>query len=66
MTDAWASIIVSIIGLSGSILIFILNKFRKENRNDHNEVRDILNILHEDIKEVGNKVDNHIDWHLKK
>lgn len=66
MTDAWASIIVAIIGVLGSFLMFFLTKLRKENREDHNFVRDALENLHEDVKEVGKKIDNHIDWHLKK
>lgn len=66
MNDAWASIIVAIIGLLGSILMFVLTKLRKENKEDHNYVRNALENLHDDVKEVGNKIDNHIDWHLKK
>ncbi|MEY3376895.1 MAG: hypothetical protein RL463_1205 [Bacteroidota bacterium] len=66
MTDAWASIIVAVIGIVGSLLMFVLSRLRRENRDDHNIVRDILNTLHEDIKDVGDKIDNHIDWHLKK
>lgn len=65
MSNAWASIIVAIIGVFGSVLMFILNRFRQENKEDHGKVRDILDILHNDIKDVGHKLDNHIDWHLK-
>jgi hypothetical protein len=66
MTEAWASIVVAIIGIVGSILTLVLNKIRKENRNDHDYVKNSLNVLHEEVKEVGKKIDNHIDWHLKK
>lgn len=66
MSDAWASIIVAIIGVLGSILMFFMSKLRKENKEDHNYVREALEILHDDVKEVGKKIDNHIDWHLKK
>lgn len=66
MSQAWASIIVALIGLLGSVLMFFLNKFRKENRDDHNHVTTLLGHLHEDVKKVDEKLSNHIDWHLKK
>lgn len=66
MSDAWASIIVSLIGVSGSVLLLFLSKLRKENKDDHNKVTSLLTILHDDVKEVDKKIDNHIDWHLNK
>ena len=49
-----------------SILVTLLQKGRKENKADHNLVYDSLLELKSDVKDVGNKLDNHIDWHLKK
>lgn len=66
MTDAVASIVVAVIGVVGSVLMWFLSRLRKENRKDHDYVKDALETLHEDVKEVGRKIDNHIDWHLKK
>lgn len=66
MTEALASIIVALIGVLGSVLMWFLSRLRKENREDHDYVKDALENLHEDVKEVGKKIDNHIDWHLKK
>lgn len=64
MNEAWASIVVAIIGMVGSVLAFQFQKLKKENRNDHNLVIRAITEVQDDVREVGRKVDNHIDWHL--
>lgn len=64
MNEAWAAIIVALIGLVGGIITVLLQKTRNENKNDHAYVVTRLEELHDDVKEVGKKVDNHISWHL--
>lgn len=49
-----------------SVLVALIQKTRKENKEDHNLVYDSIQNLHEDVRAVGEKVDNHIEWHLKK
>jgi hypothetical protein len=49
-----------------SVLVSLIQKTRKENKEDHNLVYESLQNLHEDVRSVGDKLDNHIDWHLKK
>ena len=34
--------------------------------NGGNSVRDTLNAIHTDVREVRGKVDDHIEWHLEK
>lgn len=58
----WASVITGIF----SVLVALIQKVRKENKEDHNLVQDSLSELKEDMKSVAKKLDNHIDWHLKK
>lgn len=58
----WASIITGIF----SVLVALIQKSRKENKEDHNLVYNSLTELKEDMKVVETKLDNHIDWHLKK
>ena len=65
MNEAWASIIVAIIGVVGSILAFQFQKLKKENRNDHGLVIRAITEVQDDVREVGKKLDGHIDWHLK-
>jgi hypothetical protein len=48
-----------------SILVALIQKARKENKEDHNMVYTSLQNLHDDVRTVGQKLDNHIDWHLK-
>lgn len=61
-----ASIVGVIIAGIFSVLVALIQKARKENKEDHNLVYDSLQNLHEDVRAVGEKLDNHIDWHLKK
>lgn len=49
-----------------SVLVALIQKTRKENKVDHNMVYDSIQELKEDVRGVGTKLDNHIDWHLKK
>lgn len=49
-----------------SVLVALIQKTRKENKEDHNMVYNSLQNLHDDVRSVGEKLDNHIDWHLKK
>lgn len=58
----WVAIITGVF----SILVALIQKTRKENKEDHNLVYDSIQNLHKDVRDVGDKLDNHIDWHLKK
>jgi hypothetical protein len=60
------SIVVALVAGIFSVLVTLIQKTRKENKNDHNMVYDSILELKSDVKEVGNKLDGHIDWHLKK
>jgi len=59
------SIIVALVAGIFSVLVTLIQKTRKENKNDHNMVYDALLEIKSDVKEVGTKLDGHIDWHLK-
>ena len=54
----------SITAISG-IIVALIQKFRKENQKDHNIVVDLVTLLHTDVKNIDQKLDNHIDAHLK-
>jgi hypothetical protein len=62
----YTGIYIAVITGVFSILVALLQKGRKENKSDHNLVYDSLLELKSDVKDVGSKLDNHIDWHLKK
>lgn len=65
MDTALASIVVASIVTIGSIIVTIIQQFRKENKKDHDSVMVAITELHSDIKDVDKKLDGHIDWHLK-
>ena len=65
MDIGYASVIVAIVTTVGTIIVATIQKFRKENRDDHNRVVDALVSLKEDVKDIDKKLDGHIDWHLK-
>ena len=59
------SIVVALVAGIFSVLVTLIQKTRKENKSDHNMVYNSLIDLKEDVRNVGEKVDGHIDWHLK-
>lgn len=58
----WVALITGIF----SVLVALIQKTRRENKQDHNLVYDSIQNLHQDVRNVGEKLDNHIDWHLNK
>ena len=60
------SIIVALVAGIFSVLVTLIQKTRKENKSDHNMVYGSIQELKADVRNVGDKLDGHIDWHLKK
>jgi hypothetical protein len=48
----------------GGPLVVIMQKFRKENKQDHAVVKNLLDKIDSKVDKVDNKVDQHIQWHL--
>ena len=61
MEIVYASLVTAVSG----ILIALIQKFRKENREDHGVVASLLEMLHSDVNQIDIKLDRHIDDHLK-
>lgn len=69
MDPAVASIVVAIIGLIGSLLGIAIKEFKDmktRNSADHGAVMIKLNKVQNSVDKVGERLDDHIDWHLKK
>jgi len=49
----------------GAILIALLQKLHKENKQDHGAVTEMIKLLHFDVTVIDQKLDHHIDDHLK-
>lgn len=60
------SIVVALVAGIFSVLVTLIQKTRRENKNDHDMVYGSILELKSDVKEVSTKLDGHIDWHLKK
>lgn len=69
MDPAIASIIVAVIGTIGSLIGIAIHEFRdmkNKNSADHGAVMLKLNKVQNSVDKVGERLDDHIDWHLKK
>jgi hypothetical protein len=66
---AVASIIVALIGAVSGLLGLAVKEFRsmkEKNDADHGAVMLKLNKVQKSVEKVGERLDDHIDWHLKK
>jgi hypothetical protein len=66
---AFASIIVALIGAVSGLLGLAVKEFRsmkEKNDADHGAVMLKLNKVQKSVEKVGERLDDHIDWHLKK
>lgn len=69
MDPAIASIVVAVIGLVGTITGIAIKEFKdmkNKNSADHGAVMLKLNKVQDSVDKVGDRLDDHIDWHLKK
>lgn len=69
MDPAIASIVVAVIGLVGTITGIAIKEFKDmktKNSADHGAVMLKLNKVQDSVDKVGERLDDHIDWHLKK
>jgi hypothetical protein len=69
MDPAIASIIVAVIGVVGTITGIAIKEFKdmkNKNSADHGAVMLKLNKVQDSVDKVGDRLDDHIDWHLKK
>ncbi len=52
------------VAIIGGPLVVVLQKFRKENKEDHAVVKNLLDKIDLKVDKVDGKVDQHIQWHL--
>lgn len=55
-----------LVAIIGGPLVVVVQKLREENTSQHAEARDLLHKLSNKVDKVGDKLDNHIEWHLNK
>ena len=69
MSPELALILSAVITAVGGLLGVAIKEFRqmrKNNSEDHGAVMRKLGEVQEDVNRVGERLDDHIDWHLKK
>lgn len=69
MDPAVASIIVAVIGAVSGLLGLAIKEFKdlkQRNESDHGAVMLKLNKVQKSVDKMGDRLDDHIDWHLKK
>ena len=65
MDGGWALILSAVVTAVGGIIVTLITVFRKENREDHDNVMAVLRIMHKGIGRVETKVDK-VDDRLSK
>jgi hypothetical protein len=55
-----------VVAIIGGPLVVVVQSLRKENTSQHAEARELLKIVASKVDKVDDKLDGHINWHLKK
>lgn len=59
------SVAVALIAAVGGVIVALVQRSRKENKDDHATVIESIRLVHNDVKEVRRDVHNHLTWHLE-
>lgn len=65
LDQGWALVIAAVVAAVGTIIVTMIQQFRKENRRDHGAVMDALDRVSTTVQRVEGKVDSHLEWHIK-
>lgn len=63
--DSSSAIIVAVITAVGGILVAFVNRGRKENKDDHNEVMKRLDGLTGEVSTLSKITVGHLKWHQR-
>lgn len=69
MTDAWAVVAAAGITTLGGLIGLAIKEFRNmkiKNTEDHGAVMQKLEKVQDSVDGVSERLNDHIDWHLKK
>lgn len=64
-----ATVVAALITVIGGGIGYAIKEFRgmrEENRADHGKVMETLGAVKESVDTVAERLDDHIEWHLKK
>jgi len=66
MDAGWALILSAVVTAVGGVIVTVIGRFRKENKEDHAIATGMLRHIFHSIGRVESKVDKHLDWHHMK
>lgn len=62
--DAGLAVVFSaVVGVVGSVIVTLIQRSRKENKDDHAQVTDHQRLIYRSILNLDKKIDRHIDDH---
>ena len=65
--DAGTAVFLSaLVGALGSIIVAVIQRFRKENARDHDVVMGMLKYINKNIVRTENKIDRHVRDHAER
>ena len=65
LDQGWAILLTAVVAAVASIIVAVIQQFRRENRNDHAKVMDVLDRVSNTVDRVEGKVDSHLQWHIE-
>lgn len=63
MDSGIALVLSAVVGLVGSVLVTLIQRSRKENKEDHGIVVDHQRLIYRTVIDLDKKIDRHIDDH---
>jgi hypothetical protein len=60
----WAQVVVALVAPSG-VLVALIERTRRENNRDHASNAGLLREIDRKVEHVSDRVDDHIEWHLR-
>ena len=63
MDSGVALVLSALVGLFGSVLVTLIQRSRKENKDDHALVVDHQRLIYRTVMNLDKKIDRHIDDH---
>lgn len=63
MDSGLAVVLSAVVGLVGSVLVTLIQRSRKENKEDHGIVVEHQRLIYRTVIDLDKKIDRHIDDH---
>lgn len=63
MDSGVAVVLSAVVGLVGSVLVTLIQRSRKENKEDHGIVVEHQRLIYRTVIDLDKKIDRHIDDH---